>query len=187
MGGNLCTFRQSSSRKDQYESDDKHFINQGTSIVTTSVMQRAGCCFKIMTKRKQLQLQLESSPVKKLVKMKKVITLEEWLTTSPANVKPDNINSSGELHVFRQSSRKVHPSIGRVNDDEQLHTKQKESLDLVMDDVEASKADVLMTCSSLSRSQSGKSKKKVSFRLPEEADIIVFYSPEEVLVSKKIV
>ncbi|KAF5184532.1 hypothetical protein FRX31_025883 [Thalictrum thalictroides] len=142
---------QSSSRKrlkDQYESDDQHF-NQGMSIVTSSVMQR-GCCFKIMTKRKQLQLE---SPVKKFTKTKKVITLEEWLTTFPGNMKPDNINSSGELHVFRQSSRKVHPSIGRVND-EKLNTEQKESLDLVMDDVKASKANDLMTCSSLSRSES---------------------------------
>ncbi|KAF9587923.1 hypothetical protein IFM89_006177 [Coptis chinensis] len=35
-----------------------------------------------------------------------------------------------------------------------------------------------LMASSLHRSESGKSRKKVSFRMPEEADTILFYSPE---------
>ncbi|MBA0811704.1 hypothetical protein Gohar_003577 [Gossypium harknessii] len=112
----------------------------------------------------------QSLAEERVTKARKLLTLEDWLLASPGGPLKDYFNG-GELYVFKQFNKRVHPSSSsileiepRVNDHDGF------SVDL------SSSVDV-SGCSSFSRSQSGKSKKKVSFRLPEEADIMVFYSP----------
>ncbi|KAK8487447.1 hypothetical protein V6N13_032629 [Hibiscus sabdariffa] len=96
-------------------------------------------------------------PEGKITKARK-LTLEDWLLASPGNpLEVKDYLKGGELHVFKHFSSKVHPSPSPVSDD-------------------GSPAN-LSSASSFSRSLSGKSEKKVRFRLPEESDIRTFYSP----------
>ncbi|KAK8575464.1 hypothetical protein V6N13_033293 [Hibiscus sabdariffa] len=84
--------------------------------------------------------------LKKRKKKKK--TLADWLLASPGPT-GSNPNSliGGELHVFRNLSKRVHRSPSREH--------QKDG------------------------NQSGNLKKKVNFMLPEEGDVVVFYSAAE--------
>ncbi|KAK8612425.1 hypothetical protein V6N13_092541 [Hibiscus sabdariffa] len=81
---------------------------------------------------------------KKKKKPRKKKTLADWLLASPG---PTGLNPNslleGELHVFRNLSKRVHRSPSKEH--------QKD----------------------------GKLKKKVSFMLPEEGDVVVFYSAAE--------
>ncbi|KAF6159190.1 hypothetical protein GIB67_032807 [Kingdonia uniflora] len=112
-----------------------------------------------ITLTKPRVVETEEEKKKKGIKVNKV-TLEEWLLSSPG-MKHYRING-GELHVFKQSSRVFPPK--------QANSLFKESL-LKVDEVD------LVVSPSLSRSRSGRLKKSVIFRLPEEADIILIYSP----------
>lgn len=114
--------------------------------------------------QQQQQLQLEN--------YKKFSTLEECFLASPM---PNSYNSNGDQalhhHVLKQN--KVYPSDYASNNPRGSFSKQRL---LKAGEVGSSEVEVY---SSLSRSQSGKRKKKVSFRLPEEADIIVYNISEE--------
>lgn len=109
-------------------------------------------------------------------------TLGECLLSSPGS-KPDSM-SGGELCVLRShySSRRVHPS---SSSSKRPHTYDHAALGskarLVRSgEDETADANLDNMTSSLSKTQSeNKSKKKVSFRLPEEADIIIFHPSEE--------
>ncbi|KAL4368791.1 hypothetical protein GQ457_05G030930 [Hibiscus cannabinus] len=85
---------------------------------------------------------------KKKKKKPRKKTLADWLLASPGPT-GSNPNSliGGELHVFRNLSKRVHRSPSREH--------QKDG------------------------NQSGKLKKKVNFMLPEEGDVVVFYSAAE--------
>ncbi|KAG6768914.1 hypothetical protein POTOM_024526 [Populus tomentosa] len=78
----------------------------------------------------------------------------------------------GELGAVKHGSKRVHPCRGR-------ESFSKDRL-LVLDHV-ADKEDypTVSSVSLLSRTQSGKLQKRVSFKLPEEADIILIYSPQD--------
>ncbi|PON91346.1 hypothetical protein TorRG33x02_129090 [Trema orientale] len=128
------------------------------------------------------------------------LTLEDWLLDSPGK-KPDQING-GELYLFRHS-RKIHPSSkpsssssSHHNSSTTLASKAKDSFSLEPvlkttckeaddqvlahdhhDDQLVSTGASSNSMMMMSRSRSGKSIKKVSFR--EEPDIIIIYSPEE--------
>lgn len=121
-------------------------------------------------------MKLECLKTKKMKNIPKVtkLTLEEWLVASPDGT---DCFSEGELYVFRHGSKRAHPSLTRVHT--ALSYKATDSFSLerrthIDKEAEVKKSEV----SSISRTQSGKLKKKVRFRLPEEADIIIFYSPE---------
>jgi len=124
-------------------------------------------------------------------------SLGEWLTSSPGS-KPDSMKG-GELYVLRShySSRRVHPSTSSSSsssnrphtpDNAALVSKARDSFSLnrsVKNEVDNNipEANLDKMSSSLSRNQSGnKSKKRVSFRLPEEADIVIFYPSEEMFM-----
>ncbi|KAM1154790.1 hypothetical protein ACFX13_037901 [Malus domestica] len=126
----------------------------------------------------------------------RMITLGEWLLASPGHVKADhnyNING-GELHAFRASSKRIHPAASSSSSKLLPLSKAKDSFclerpvknedqksdgaNLVIADISTS-----MSCRSintqLNESKTHKLKKKVSFRLPEEADIIIFYPSDD--------
>ncbi|KAJ7967774.1 Phospholipase C [Quillaja saponaria] len=177
MGAKLCTLRH---------------LNRGRKPIpgTSSSMimdLMKPCCLKTgdstrprgrKTENSKRKTQLQS-PEKKITKVKK-ISLEEWLSASPGK-KPDRFRG-GELHVFKHSSktRRVHPSSRKVHTfTSNLICEARDSITLDRPqnhDGEKGKKNLESSC--IRRSQSGKSK-KVSFRLPEEADIITFYSPPE--------
>ncbi|XWS12911.1 hypothetical protein CRYUN_Cryun37aG0131000 [Craigia yunnanensis] len=127
------------------------------------------CLKKRKMKKNRIKRPLQS-PVRRITKVRK-LTLEDWLLASPgpAGLKPDYLNG-GELYVFKHFSRRVHPSSSREREAVPSTPGDSFSLDLSSGDVSRS---------SFSRSQSKKLKKKESFRLPEEADIVIFYSPAE--------
>ncbi|GMJ14552.1 hypothetical protein HRI_005124400 [Hibiscus trionum] len=99
------------------------------------------------------------------------MTLGDWLLASPGPT-GSNPNSllRGELYVFKNLSKRVHRSPSRE------HKKDGFTSDLCCG------GDV--SGSSYERNQSGKLKKKVSFKLPEEGDIVVFYSAAETFESE---
>ncbi|TQD86692.1 hypothetical protein C1H46_027715 [Malus baccata] len=125
----------------------------------------------------------------------RMTTLEEWLLASPGHVNADrNYNiSGGELYVFRPSSKRIHPAassssklppLSKAKDSFCLERLVKnddnksDEANLIFNDISAS-----MSCRSintqLSENKTRKLKKKVSFRLPEEADIFIFYPSED--------
>lgn len=125
---------------------------------------------KIQNKRHVLREERKGTTVSKL-------TLQDWLLTSPS-LKAEQLRG-GELCVLKHgSSKRVHPSIS---------TKARVSFStgrlLGLDQVDDKEDYVSASSRSISRTQSGKSPKRVSFKLPEEADIIIFYSPQNSLES----
>ncbi|KAF9679360.1 hypothetical protein SADUNF_Sadunf06G0006900 [Salix dunnii] len=127
-------------------------------------------CLKVKEIQSKRQVHQEQNKGAKMSKL----TLQDWLLTSP-NLKAEHLKG-GELCVLRHGSKRVHPSRGR--DSFSMYRL------LVLDQV-AGKED----CSAVSsvslhgRTQSGTLQKRVSFKLPEEADIIHFYSPQDSLES----
>ena len=114
------------------------------------------------------------SPEKKSPKVE--LTLEEWLMSSPD--RPDYCSES-ELYVFRPCSKRVHPSLPRARGRTALSSKAIDSFCLERRVRVEEKAEVKSEVSSIPGTKSGKLKKKVRFRLPEEANIIIFCSPEQ--------
>ncbi|XVE51022.1 hypothetical protein DITRI_Ditri02bG0004800 [Diplodiscus trichospermus] len=141
---------------------------QGSSIIEAV---KPGCLKKRKTKKQQMKRVLQS-PEKRITKVRKLSTLEDWLLASLSRdgLQPDCLNG-GELYVFKHLSTRVRPS-SREYEEAIPSTPGDMSFSVDLSSGDAS-------CSSFSRSQSGKPRKKVSFRLPEEADILIFYSPAE--------
>ncbi|KAK9133134.1 hypothetical protein Scep_012662 [Stephania cephalantha] len=121
----------------------------------------------------------------KVIAKKRTFTLEDWLLNSPG-FKPEHFNrGSGELHAFRQHYRsRVHPSSTTntmVSNPSVASEASDETVDFSVDrvlDAEDQLFNVVGSPPSLSRSLSGKIKKKVSFKMPQESDIIIFHSPD---------
>ncbi|WCJ19274.1 hypothetical protein M5689_001570 [Euphorbia peplus] len=116
-------------------------------------------------------------------KTMEVRTLEDFLLASPTR-KP-NFIFEGQLYVFTHFSSSSSSSLLQSTTHESKCSSETTTHDyslerLVMLDREADQ-DQSMSFSSNGRcrssSQSEKSKKRVRFRLPEEADIYIFYSP----------
>lgn len=93
------------------------------------------------------------------------VTLEEWILASPGSNK--------------QSSNKVYPSLGRLlsynnssttNNIEVITYQKNNSCTSEVEGIRDQRED---NYSSICRSQSGKLKKKVSFSLPEVADVFI--------------
>ncbi|XP_021288166.1 uncharacterized protein LOC110419437 [Herrania umbratica] len=128
-----------------------------------------GCLWTKEAKERQLQLKEKQH---QQPKQAKELTLEDWLIASPGLQKHSG-TGGGEYHVLKHSSKRVFPSF--VGENAHTSSKPRENFSkerlLKFEDDEREDMEV-----SLSRSQSGKSKKRVSFRQPEEADIFIFHS-----------
>lgn len=114
-------------------------------------------------KRSPLQYSPEIN--EKRTRVIRKLTLEERLLASPSRGHHADGLNGGELYVFKHFSRRVHPSSSSSRE--------------AIPSTPAGAAVDLSSSSSFIRSPSGKPKKKVSFRLPEEAEIVIFYSPEQ--------
>lgn len=92
--------------------------------------------------------------------------------------RPDYCSES-ELYVFRPCSKMVHPSLPRARGRIALSSKAIDNFCLERRVHIEEKAKVKSKVSSILRTKSGKLKKKVRLRLPEEGDIIIFCSLEQ--------
>ncbi|KAL3742246.1 hypothetical protein ACJRO7_017690 [Eucalyptus globulus] len=127
-------------------------------------------------------------PDQKITTMVKSLTLREWILSSPGK-EPECI-SGHEPFVFSPTFRRVFPSPPEVDETSISMTampcKARDSFSLERplkisgeDDREEEREEGAVSSVSICRTESGRTKKKVSFRLPEEADIIIFYSPRD--------
>ena len=173
MGFGLSCFRQYSSSSPQRLADQHEIKHDNRSTCSGMSFMMLGCLWKKETKQRQLQLKEKQQ--KQQLKKEKELTLEDWLIASPGILQKNNGTyvGEGEYHVFKHSSKRVFPSF--VGEMTNSSSKPRESFSkerlLKSKDVEREDMEVC-----LSRSQSGKSKKRVSFRLPEEAHIFIFHS-----------
>lgn len=164
MGAKLSSFRRSSSKGKPY---DSNITSAGSSIIELMKPDR------LKTKKMMKKKQYSHSPEdKQIAKVREIITLEQLFMASPSrsfSYKRVHPSSSG----VRTASQSF--SMDKSVNHTALSCKARDSLSLEKR-VRAEEEPVVSSI--ISRSESGNySKKKVRFRLPEEADIIIFYSP----------
>ena len=171
MGGTFLCLRQFSStrRMPKQDSDDR------SVSLTTSIMEflKPSCLWREMNMmwKKLVQHPKKQKKKKHKVKMVKELTLEEWFSTSsPCRNDDDSVRNN----MRAEHNTWVYPS---SDDDEKSNSRhsfsQQKLLIEVVDCGRRSDASCLS-----SRKSNGKEKKRVSFKLPEEADIFIFYSPK---------
>ena len=127
--------------------------------------EKQGMYCKISKRKKEMETE-----EKKVVPN---LTLEDWILASPG-LKPDYINiRSGEFSssCSSKSKKKVHPCVSQVP--RSLIAEAKDSLCL---DRPMNRNEEMLSSTSIGRSISEKSQKKVSFKLPHN---VIFYSPDE--------
>lgn len=155
MGAGFSSSRRSSSPQKL----PKKYLSDQNSVLASSIINfMKPRCLWTDEENKQHQ------PVNEA----KLRTLEEWLLASPSLNK--NSSSGGEYYVFKNFSPKVHFHRSLYADKADYTSNSLEGL-LKLDEVEKEELRA--------SSQSGKTKKRVRFKLPEEADIFIFYSPAE--------
>lgn len=165
----------------------------GSSIYIFDLIIKPVCCLK--TRKAKKRTMLQQLPEKKSSKVMK-LTLEECLSSSPGS-KPDRFINGGELYVFKNYCyNKVYLSSSsgahHHNHDMALSLASKTRKSFSLERITTAKSDIDehhdggtesnilgVSSSSMSRNKSGKLKKKVRFKLPEEADFIIIYSPED--------
>ncbi|KAK2652930.1 hypothetical protein Ddye_012786 [Dipteronia dyeriana] len=212
MGTNLSRHLMSRSSQKQHGTralavSSSNNYNDRKSSSTIMEMIKPECLktkkMKKKKKKKKTRVHDEmNSDEKKITKVRK-LTLEEWLLASPA---PASMKSAdhqqcfgtssggggggGELSVFKQFSKKVHPSSSSSSTTTKevvattLSISKKPQRDEVDQSFSMDDGASANFSSSMCRStQSGRLKKRVSFKLPDEADIFVFYSPGDKLES----
>lgn len=171
MGGILCKhfIREQGHPEPKSELESSKEANAKSKSFIELV--KPECLKTKKMKRERSRKSLSPPPEKNILEARK-LTLEDWLLNSPArnSNKTERFNG-GELYVFKHTSRRVHPSISSSSE---IYHEAEASTSKPRDSFNCSLDFSKNSCSSMSRSQSGKLKKKVSFRLPEEADIIIY-------------
>ncbi|KAM1206606.1 hypothetical protein ACFX2I_007264 [Malus domestica] len=127
------------------------------------------------TKKKKQRQQEQMTVVKK-----KELTLEEWFLAS-SSCRNNDINSrvcnNSEGEYNGSGGNWVYPSLGGEDSDDVTSTYRNSfSLQKLLTG-ESGRSDVYDPCLCINES-SGKVKKRVSFKLQEEADIFIFCSPD---------
>lgn len=190
MGANLCGLRGSSHKqlpavgcsKGPQPHNERSFIDriEPDCLKVEKREQLHQVEMKVgkvaMVERVTLEEWLLASPA-----MVERVTLEEWLLASPA-MRRDGIGiNAGEIQVSKQANNRICPWITSPSPYVEIRShfsRARNSFTLERSKKAEETAQEGMISPRLSRDQSGKLKKRVSFRLPEEADIIFFYSPE---------
>lgn len=113
------------------------------------------------------------------------MTLEDCLLASP-NINVHPRITGGEIQMFKHLPKRVYPSSSSPDVNQEFFTPRRSfssganNIGRIDEDDELDGDHDSMSMSSISRSESGKVKKKVSFRLPEESDIYIYYTPKDV-------
>ncbi|KAF5727934.1 hypothetical protein HS088_TW21G00074 [Tripterygium wilfordii] len=166
--GISCLGQSSPKRLPEESSDD-----QNVSLNASVIEFIKQIFLKSETTKKKRQFNPEGKQQQQL----KLVTLQDWILDSPSL--DNDCTSFGEHQVLKQFSFKVYPSLVQENPNFLYNPRESFSQERLLKDFEVDREE-LEECS-LNRSQSEKSKKKVSFRLPEESDIFIFYPDDEEL------
>ncbi|MCD7452423.1 hypothetical protein HAX54_016528 [Datura stramonium] len=97
-----------------------------------------------------------------------IVTLEEWVLLASPSI--DHFQGSNNK---QSSSNKVYPSLGGLLSYNNVEVTYNKNNSCTSEVVEGIIRDQREDNSSICRSQSGKLKKRVSFRLPEVADVFI--------------
>ncbi|KAF5730518.1 Hydroxyproline-rich glycoprotein family protein [Tripterygium wilfordii] len=163
----ISCFGQSSPQRLPKESSDEQNVS-----ITTSVIEFIKQSLKReKTKKKQLQ---QFNPEDK--QQLKVVSLQDWILDSPRL--NEDCPNFGE-QVLKQFSVKVYPCLVQEKANFSYNPRESFSQERLLKDFEVD-TEELEECS-LSKRLSKKAKKRVSFRLPEESDIFIFYPDEDEL------
>lgn len=98
------------------------------------------------------------------------------MRNSPGYSDKQDFKFEGEYHVLKQFSHMVYPDLA-VEDGDKTNTSRDSYSSERRWKVEEIGRREMCVSSSIRRSDS--LKKRVTFRLPEEADTIIFYSPKD--------
>ncbi|KAL4313310.1 hypothetical protein GQ457_01G006650 [Hibiscus cannabinus] len=192
MGCRFSCSGQSSPQRLSDQPETKHNNGHNRSSWSVLSLLMLVCMWQNEAKERELLQEKEKHQQRKQQRNKAkelTPTLEDWLVASPGLQKINGTSSGGEYHVFKHySSKRVFPSFIRENTNTNSSSSSSskargsfsnERLLKGEEEEDAGNEDIIEV--SLSMSRSGKSKKRVSFRLPEEADIFIFHSspPEE--------
>lgn len=132
---------------------------------------------RLWTEKDRKMQQKEQQQYQQLKVVKEVVTLEEWFLASPGKGNYCFWTKGGDYYVLKQLSNLICPSLSGDCADFVTESRDRVSLGKLL-----TKEEVLdigeMDFSSVSKTESGKKKKRVTFKLPEDSDIIIFYSPE---------
>ncbi|KAL9669031.1 hypothetical protein QQ045_006572 [Rhodiola kirilowii] len=164
MGAHICSSRRSIEEHEEQELDE--FSNVSHSSLAELLSSESPS-----NERKNKRARSSTYSSDQVVGKVRKLTLEEWLIASPARSKKDNMTvGSGELYVFRNFTRRVFPASPML--------RHAESTDLDSGIGGKSPMDIDISCENGNHIPAiGKAKKRVSFKLPQEADIIIIYSP----------
>lgn len=165
--------------------DDDNSSNAGQECL--SVLKRRKTRGK---KRRYQEQQCESPPPdqKKITTMVKSLTLREWILSSPG--REPGCSYGGEPFVFSPQFKGVYPPSLEVDETSisitAMPCEARDSFSLEWplkisgeDDREEEQEEGVVSSASIRRTESGSSTKKVRFRSPMEADVIIFYSPRD--------
>lgn len=179
------------SSAERSPNEEKYYANhRSVSSTATSVVEflKPKCLRKEKKKDMEMQQKEKQEDHQQLTStVKEVLTLEEWFMASPGTGDYCFWTKGGEYCVFKHYlSKKIHPSLAAGDSadftskprakDSTSNTVSLETL-LKMEEIDTEEKGVI---SAISRSQSGKEKKRVSFKLPQESDIIIFQCSPEV-------
>ncbi|KAK4420806.1 hypothetical protein Salat_2031100 [Sesamum alatum] len=169
MGSNFCCLLETDSpiRSPKLEAGHKNCRWRETAM---KYINPKSLLAAMKTRKTQLHQQ-EDLKQEMEVCRSKMLTLEDFIVSSPGYNRTNQTDCSGgeHLHLPKQSSRRIHPSFPGDSKEEALP-----SMEILMG-TEAGNGQLLS--SSFSRTRSEKRKKKVWFRSPEVADVFVLDSP----------
>ncbi|KAL3508438.1 hypothetical protein ACH5RR_027839 [Cinchona calisaya] len=157
--------------------------SEGVGLAASIINFMKQGCFCTNTTKKREKRQLHQEEKKHPLSNNsgaQVVTLEEWILASPYNLSVGNEGDNQFQFSKQLASKRVHPSYDRTLQEGCLLSKSRENFNMErsssvkFDRVERRDAQD----SSLCKSQSGKLKKKVSFKIPEVADVFILHSPE---------
>lgn len=140
------------------------------------------CCFRPSTTENQPQntprnpKETNSLSDDRFLEVETIMTLEDCLISSPALNPQCNIRA-GEIPVLKQPN-KVYPSSPDFSNTH-FYTPRMSFSSGKLEKIDEFGEEDEEEVSIISRSGQGTLKKKVTFKLPEEADMIIFYSPTE--------
>lgn len=169
MGANVSSFRHSSTTQQRPKAPEAGSVSINPSPVSSilDLITRPVCCLKTYKVKRRMLSPGEKKSSKVMIRRRR--TLEDWILSSPGLDIPD----SNKHHCYR----KVFPYSTRPQMALTSKARNSFSLKRLAEKAEHEGEESDMRVSSMRRNQSRKLK-KVSFRLPEEADFIIIYSPE---------
>lgn len=127
-------------------------------------------------RREEIEVKREKeASIEKQETKREYLSLEELLLASPGPSSEQGFGNGGKFNVSRHGGfkRKVHPT--RICNSSSICERSGGAVGESVADQDEFSGGSFSIC----RSESGKLKKKVSFRLPEVSEVIVIYSPEE--------